>query len=383
MTTLATATLPLHADCAAFAPAVPGLLAAAGYQLDEATRTRAGGVWLYECGGGRLRGVGGVTGGAGVFDAAWAPASWGGGAAAAAAPATLALALADGRVETRRLEEEEEGAGRWGLPLVAAGEPGGGDGAAAASPPAMALYLAHHPAVPGRTAVTLADGRVALMEGERPAPAARWRAHSLEAWSAAWCGACPHLLYTGGDDGVLAAWDVREAGAGGGGGDPSTPAWRAPRGAHGAGVTALAPSTHAAPHVLATGSYDESVRLWDVRWPAAPLATAAVGAGGGVWRLAWRDPASPSLLLAACMHASFALVGVGADVEGGGGVGVVERYTAHGGDDLGYGAAWWVGGGGGAPTWSPPPPFTTTACTCGGRRRREGWSREGQEKKKC
>ena len=69
-------------------------------------------------------------------------------------------------------------------------------------------------------------------------------------------------------------------------------------------------------------------------------------AGGGVWRLAWRDPASPSLLLAACMHASFALVGVGAGAEGGG-VAVVERYVAHGGDDLGYGAAWWVGGGGG------------------------------------
>jgi hypothetical protein len=60
--TLATATLPLNADCTAFCGAHPGLLAAAGYRLDEGTRTRAGGVWLFDCAGGRLAPAGGVAG---------------------------------------------------------------------------------------------------------------------------------------------------------------------------------------------------------------------------------------------------------------------------------------------------------------------------------
>ena len=48
---------------------------------------------------------------------------------------------------------------------------------------------------------------------------------------------------------------------------------------------------------VATGSYDESVRLWDLRAPAAP--TASVAVGGGAYALA-RDGDG---YLAACMGA--------------------------------------------------------------------------------
>ena len=198
MTTLATTTLPLHTDCVSFCPARPSLLAAAGYQLDPTTRTRAGGVWLYVCGGGgdgsalTLAPAGSVDGLPGVFDAAWTPAAWG-----AAAPSTLALALSDGRVEARRVEEE---GGGFSLRAVAAVAPGGGDDAAS-TPSPMALYLAHHPTTPGRTAITLADGTVALLAwdagGGGIKTAATFSAHSLEAWTAAWCAVDPSILYTG------------------------------------------------------------------------------------------------------------------------------------------------------------------------------------------
>ena len=54
------------------------------------------------------------------------------------------------------------------------------------------------------------------------------------------------------------------------------------------------------------GSYDQRLRVWDARMPAAPLLAEAVDTGGGVWRVKWH-PSDESLVLAACMHAGFAI----------------------------------------------------------------------------
>ena len=115
-------------------------------------------------------------------------------------------------------------------------------------------------------------------------------------------------------------------------------------------------------HLLATGSYDETIRLWDTRVLRAPLAEEG-GDGGGVWRLRWH-PERPRVLLAARMHAGFAVLrAVGAEEEEeeeeeeGGEVEKekevvtknlvvtleqIARYTAHGlgAGGLGYGADW-------------------------------------------
>ena len=92
-----------------------------------------------------------------------------------------------------------------------------------------------------------------------------WQAHELETWSVAcnphtadWSlpnGGAP-TVFSGADDSALCGWAV------GGGGQlrQPGPVLRVRR-AHDAGVTVL--SLHPSrPHLLLSGSYDETIRLW-------------------------------------------------------------------------------------------------------------------------
>ena len=151
-----------------------------------------------------------------------------------------------------------------------------------------------------------------------------WQGHALEAWVVRWDAWRPNQFYSGGDDAVFCSWDTRSA----------APAFQL-RSAHRAGVVSVAccpqeeflvatgaggrasglglqqgslltrPS--ACPVRMAAGSYDERVRLWDVRKLEMPLMTQAVATGGGCWRLVWH-PTMPGLLLCSCMGGGFALV---------------------------------------------------------------------------
>lgn len=352
METLATRPTAVNADAVAFCPyeALEHLVVCGCYELDSSTNppSRSGRLVLHSTTNGldEICAVEDV----GVLDCLWLPEK----AAKAAGKGYLAVATSDCSAELYCLEWQPTDPPlvtgltlKDSMPCVDAGAACMG---LAWSPSVSAPQLALS-GTTGRAFVgQLAPGGLTLVN--------TWQAHELECWAIAFGGEEePHTLFTGGDDSTLKRWDLRAAAGGGAGGSgsesadedaadgpPPPVATASNRRSHSAGVCCISPCP-SRPNLVATGSYDEKARLWDARMLRAPIVEHECG--GGVWRLKWH-PQQRNVLLAACMHAGFAVL----HVEGGEldavdvdlstlTLDVAARYEAHGmGSALGYGADW-------------------------------------------
>lgn len=149
-----------------------------------------------------------------------------------------------------------------------------------------------------------------------------WQAHGFEAWTCAYDRWSTQRIYSGGDDCLLHAYDLRS-------GSSEQPERIWTNRAHGAGVTCLL-SHPEREHQLLTGSYDELLRLFDTR--AMKRSLAELNLNGGIWRLK-PHPRRSDLILAACMYKNFSVLQLRDSA-----LSLLGAYEEH--SSICYGADW-------------------------------------------
>ncbi|KAG1881659.1 WD-40 repeat-containing protein [Suillus tomentosus] len=179
----------------------------------------------------------------------------------------------------------------------------------------------------GSLVVSLSNGSLCVLNPDSTGNLTivnRWRAHDYEPWIAAWNYWDTSIVYSGGDDLTMKGWDVRQ--------NFIQPIFTNKR--FNAGVTTIQSHPHIE-YLIAVGSYDNSVCIFDTRKPLVPLVQGDVG--GGAWRVKWHpSPSRKEDLLVASMHDGFKVArahnGEHATWE------VVKRFDDH--KSLAYGADW-------------------------------------------
>lgn len=312
--------LDLHADVADWNPnpGYEGLLAAGTYQLDETNQVRHGKLYIYDvnepidCNQKDSLNSSAVIDlpSQGIFDLQWVPGELGG------SQTVVAMALADGSV---RLLDPVSGHEEVEICTC----------------DSMALTIDTIRDQDGSLLCTssFSDGGVRVFQYSNNGvhPLNDWKAHSLEAWVSVWSRVEDkkgRIVYSGGDDALFQAWDVRI---------PESPGRLfLDKKTHQAGVCCIS-EMESDPNIILTGSYDECIRIWDWRNSSRPICTLEHRTGGGVWRLK-PHPKDPRLLLTACMYNGFLVYRIASQGEDAWTMKECEHYPHQ--QTLAYGASW-------------------------------------------
>lgn len=151
-----------------------------------------------------------------------------------------------------------------------------------------------------------------------------WKGHGFEAWVASFDRHSDNVIFSGGDDCRFCLWDLRSL---------PNPVY-ANKKAHQMGVTSIETSP-GDENMLATGSYDEHLLLWDKRQMKSCVND--IHLGGGVWKLKW-EPENNRHILAATMHNGFHIVDCYKSNSSQTEPHIVTSYMEH--SSLAYGCDW-------------------------------------------
>ncbi|SJL05602.1 related to WD repeat-containing protein 85 homolog [Armillaria ostoyae] len=188
----------------------------------------------------------------------------------------------------------------------------------------------------GSLVVSLSDGSLSIWRPENGtgplSVQSSWHAHDYEPWIAAWNYWDTNMVFSGGDDLQMKGWDVRE--------DLMKPIFVNKR--FDAGITSIQSHPYIE-NLIAVGSYDNLVRLFDIRKPSVPISQ--IDVGGGAWRVKWHPSSTrKNDLLVACMHDGFKIVSFdhllsddSLRTNTGNGR-IIKRFDEH--ESLAYGVDW-------------------------------------------
>lgn len=177
----------------------------------------------------------------------------------------------------------------------------------------------------GSLAVSLSNGSIVLLHPKTSGlvMSDTWHAHDYEPWIVAWDYWNTNTIFSGGDDLMLKVWDCRQ-----GFEQPSLVNRR-----FDSGITTIQANPHVE-NVVAVGSYDNSVRIFDTRNMRGAISQSDVG--GGAWRVKWHpSTARAEDLAVACMHDGFKVLRY---ANGFSESSILKRFDEH--KSLAYGVDW-------------------------------------------
>lgn len=273
--------LPIQVDCIEFCPTsgFGGLLACGLYQLQssneehasETNQTRIGGVQIVRCYNSFCQSDGFQDFASYRIDAGVLALRW-------ISDQDLICACSDSKIRFLKLDRSEK-------KLYCAQD---------ISIPASSGIILNVELDSSRSSFAIGDstGHVAFGNLDRPDLSNSWNAHGQsEVWCVDFHRGEPNLLLSGADDGLLKVWDRRVV---------TSEQTAASSIRHDAGVISILSTFD--PNKVWTGSYDDHLRLWDLRAGKTPLQS--LNLGGGVWRIKPKG----RYLLCACMYNGWCIV---------------------------------------------------------------------------